>query len=185
MIDLAKKCESLEKEVAAQAIEIKALRAIIEARSRVRETGLEDARQAQIELGEIVAPAREPEDEPPGEPEEKAPSLKGKSKGKRRVALAEKLEGLPVGKVTNIIPEEVAANPDLYKEIGAEECVEVIYKRPHRPAQDRQEEVREEGRPREGAGCSQVSAALQQQLRFGQPGGRHRPGQVRLPWNSI
>lgn len=133
MVGLAERCEALEKEVAALSVENKTLRAIIEASARPKETRLEDARQGQIEFAQATAPAEEParaEDRPQAreEPEREAPSLKGRRRGKRRIPLAEKLAGLPVEKVTNIIPEPVAESPELYREAGGEESVEVIYK---------------------------------------------------------
>lgn len=127
MVGLAKRCEALEKENAALSVENKTLRAIIEASSRPKETLLEDARQEQIEFAETTAPAEDPASAQE-KPEPEVPSLKGRRRGKRRIPLAEKLAGLPVGKVTNIIPEPVAENPELYREAGSEESVEVIYR---------------------------------------------------------
>jgi transposase len=127
MLDLAQRCEALEKEVAALSVENKTLRAIIEASARPKETQLEDARQGQIEFAEATAPAGDPSEEQE-KPEREAPSLKGRRRARRRVPLAEKLAGLPVGKVTHIVPEPVAENPDLYREAGSEESVEVIYR---------------------------------------------------------
>lgn len=129
MVGLAKRCEALEKENAALSVENRTLRAIIEASARPKETRLEDARQEQIEFAETTAPAEDPASAQEQEqPEQKVPSLKGGRRAKRRIPLAEKLAGLPVGKVTNIIPEPVAENPELYREAGSEESVEVIYR---------------------------------------------------------
>lgn len=133
MVGLAERCEALEKEVASLSVENRTLRAIIEASARPKETRLEDARQEQIEFAETTAPAEDPASEQDRADakealDQKAPSLKGRRRGKRRIPLAEKLAGLPVGKVTNIVPEPVAENPELYREAGSEESVEVIYK---------------------------------------------------------
>ena len=133
MAGLAQRCEALEKENAALSVEVKTLRAIIEASARPKETRLEDARQEQIEFAEATAPAEDPArareiSDAQEQPEREVPSLKGGRRGKRRIPLAEKLDGLPVGKVTNIIPEPVAENPELYREAGSEESVEVIYR---------------------------------------------------------
>ncbi len=125
MVDLAKRCEAQEKEIAALIAENKALRGIIEASTRKTEAKLEDARQQQIELAEISAPTEEAAE---SQPDEKAPSLKGRRRRKARIPLAEKLEGLPVEKITHVIPEEVKRSPDLYREIGSEKSLEVIYR---------------------------------------------------------
>ncbi len=106
--------------------ENKTLRAIIEASTLKTEAKLEAPGQLQIELAEISAPAEEAPAE--SQPDRETPSLKGKRRRKPRIPLAEKLEGLPVEKITHVIPEEVKASPDLYREIGGEESIEAIYK---------------------------------------------------------
>lgn len=129
MVGLMRKCDSLEKENASLRAENSALRAIIEAASaRSPEQKLPDARQMQ--LAEIVAPAQEAsERDAEAREDEETPSIARKAGRKRRVPLAEKIERLPVGKITYIVPDVVKDNESRYREIEGEETVEVIYKK--------------------------------------------------------
>lgn len=54
------------------------------------------------------------------------PSSTTKRKGKKRVVSTKKFENLPVSKKTVLIPEEVRANPDQWKEIGETVTQEVL-----------------------------------------------------------
>lgn len=130
MNHLANRCESLEKEVAALRAENGTLRSIIDALSAtVPDRKIEDARQMQ--LAEIVSPAEDaPEDAPEAPKDAAAPSIARAQGRKRRVPLAEKIDGLPVEKITYIIPDAVKGSEELYREIEPEEAVEVIYRKP-------------------------------------------------------
>lgn len=124
-----RKCDSLEKENASLRAENEALRSIIKAFSGpAAEQRIEDARQMQ--LAEIVAPAEQAAGPEPEAVREREPSI-ARGKGRlRRVPLAEKIDGLPVGKITYIVPDAVKGAEEQYREIEAEECVEVVYRKP-------------------------------------------------------
>jgi len=136
MPDLMRKCDSLEKEnaslrseVSSLHSEVETLRHIIEAMSgRAPEQKIEDARQMQ--LAEIVAPSEEAPGRDGDAGREQEPSIARAKGPRRRVPLAEKIENLPVGKVTYIVPDAVKGAEDQYREIEGEECVEIVYQKP-------------------------------------------------------
>lgn len=128
MTGLALKCDSLELENASLRAENQALRSMLNAVSGpAPEQKIEDARQMQ--LAEILAPAEQApaRDAEAGQGEEQPPSIARAKGRKRRVPLAEKIENLPVGRITYIVPDVVKGNEDQYREIESEETVEVVY----------------------------------------------------------
>lgn len=129
MVGLERKCESLEKENSSLRAENETLRAIVKAFSGpAPEQRLDDARQMQ--LAEIVAPAEEaPAAGGEAESAEPPPVIFRKGGRKRRVPLAEKIDHLPVSKITYIVPDIVKGREDQYREIEGEECVEVVYRK--------------------------------------------------------
>jgi transposase len=148
MVGLERKCESLEKEIASLRAENETLRAIVKAFSGpVPEQKLDDARQMQ--LAEIVAPAEEaPAAGREAESAEPPPAIFRKGGRKRRVPLAEKIDRLPVSKITYVVPDVVKGREDQYREIEGEECVEVIY---HKASVSLHKIVRRKFAPKQGA----------------------------------
>ncbi len=117
MVDLLKEIDALKKENASLSVEVNTLRAIVDAMTKRGGSQEEVVDQRQMELAEVVAPAEE------------APSILRKRGKKPRIALAEKLKDLPVGKTTYIVPDIVKGNEQQYREIKGEEFVEVIYRK--------------------------------------------------------
>jgi transposase len=92
--------------------------------------GGEDPNQLPLEIQstESISVEREPGDEPAKDDtaSRSLPSSTTKRRSKKRIRGAEKFEKIPVKKTTVLIPHEVEAKPDQWKEIGEEVTYEVI-----------------------------------------------------------
>lgn len=92
--------------------------------------GGEDPNQLALEIQstESVSVEREPADEPEQDAAapRSLPSSTTRRCSKKRIRGAEKFENIPVKKTTVLIPREVEAHPDQWKEIGEEVSYEVI-----------------------------------------------------------
>ena len=130
MVSQAQESDSKDREIASLRAENRILRAMLEAAtSRPPEQRIEDARQ--LQLAEIVSPAEEAPERKPETPDRTSAPTIARAKGRRRrVPLAEKIDGLPVEMTTYIIPDVVKDNEELYREIEPEKAVEVIYRKP-------------------------------------------------------
>lgn len=117
---LKEKVRELEDALNHLLLKVRALE-MVQSRQPVK---AEDERQLSlaVEHTETVSVEREEQTSVPGP----LPSSKSKSKGKKRVKVDAKFENLPVTKETVYIPNEVKKNPDLWKEIGQEETIEII-----------------------------------------------------------
>lgn len=135
IMDLIKENEALRKENASLSVEVSTLRSVLDAIAKRGKPAEQVLDELQMELAEIVAPAEAQAAEKEEERQEDAsgketPTISGKKRSKKRVALAEKLDGIPVGKTTYIVPDVVKGREELYREIKGEECLEVVYRKP-------------------------------------------------------
>lgn len=127
--ELRKENESLKGKVIELESEIGNLlmkiRALELARALPRKA--DDERQCFLEIQSTESVrVEQPEAESETEVEPSIPSSTTRRKGKKRITPAEKFESLPISRETVLIPEEVRANPDAWKQISEEVTYEVL-----------------------------------------------------------
>ena len=94
--------------------------------AKARAAKPDDERQCNFEILHTESVRVEEEALAQPEPAPSIPSSTTKRKGKKRISTEAKLENLPISKETVLIPEEVRANPEGWKELDAETTYEVL-----------------------------------------------------------
>ena len=112
----------LESEIGNLQLKIRALKL-----AKARPVKADDERQCSFDIQHTESVrVEEPEVQSAPETEPKIPSSTTKRKGKKRLSVEAKLEHLPISRETVLIPEEVRAKPEAWKEINEVVNFEVL-----------------------------------------------------------
>lgn len=133
------KVRELEGEISNLQLKVRALEM-----ARALPAKAEDERQCHLEIQSAESVRVEQSE---SGPEPTIPTSTTRRKRKKRISPEKKFESLPVSRETVLIPEEVRANPEAWKEIGEEVTYEVLV---HPTRLSRHKMVRKKFSPRVG-----------------------------------